>query len=411
MAGSDLSESRVVTCFLRSEGEVLLLRRSGEVGSYPGRWGAVAGYAEGDTDQAARTEIKEEVGFEDVELVRRGRPFSVEDDSLGQRWIVHPYLFDLDRREPTLDWESTEYEWASPAEILHRETVPQLWDSYASVAPSLESIRQDREHGSSYLSLRALEVLRDRAALGTSWRELQTLAADLIDARRSMAVLRNRVNRVMYQADRDGDVAAQFHRAIKEAVKSDRRAAESAAELIRGRTVLTLSRSETVTAALLLARPRIFVAESRPGGEGVEVGLALAAGGLEVTIVPDSGIASLPPFDLVLVGADAVLPNGDVVNKVGTHAAGLVAAARSVPTYVVTSIDKIQSTDEPQLEEAEWELEVELDRWSPMFERAPSGLIAGYVTEEGLLDAAAIADWARKLDEFEAWRAQSAGLR
>ena len=49
-----MAPTAVVTCLPRSGGDVLLLRRSGEVGSYPGRRGAVAGYAEGDPAGAAR---------------------------------------------------------------------------------------------------------------------------------------------------------------------------------------------------------------------------------------------------------------------------------------------------------------------------------------------------------------------
>ena len=47
-----MDESHVV-CFLRNRGEVLLLRRSDQAGSYAGRWNAVAGHVEGDPDGAA----------------------------------------------------------------------------------------------------------------------------------------------------------------------------------------------------------------------------------------------------------------------------------------------------------------------------------------------------------------------
>ena len=46
----DAEATDVVTVFLRNGGAVLLLRRSDEVGSYRGRWGAVAGHAEGGPD-------------------------------------------------------------------------------------------------------------------------------------------------------------------------------------------------------------------------------------------------------------------------------------------------------------------------------------------------------------------------
>ena len=41
-----MDERAVVTVFLRNAGQVLLLRRSEDVGSYSGKWGGVAGHAE-----------------------------------------------------------------------------------------------------------------------------------------------------------------------------------------------------------------------------------------------------------------------------------------------------------------------------------------------------------------------------
>ena len=80
-----------------------------------------------------------------------------------------------------------------------------------------------------------------------------------------------------------------------------------------------LSRSETVTDALLHARPPwVGVAESRPGGEGRVVADTLRETGIPVALVPDAAIATaLVSFqvEVILVGADAILPSGAVVNR------------------------------------------------------------------------------------------------
>ncbi|MFB6138141.1 MAG: NUDIX domain-containing protein, partial [Halobacteriaceae archaeon] len=96
----------VVTCFLRNGTDVLLCRRSEAVGSYAGRWGAVAGHVAPSRDadpaghdplDAARREIAEEAGLADaVTLARRGDPFAVRDADRGTRWLVHPFLFDCE---------------------------------------------------------------------------------------------------------------------------------------------------------------------------------------------------------------------------------------------------------------------------------------------------------------------------
>lgn len=269
-----MNETDVVTCFLRHRSEVLLLKRSDEVGSYVGRWGTVAGHAEGDPEPAAREEIKEEAGLTDaVSFVRAGDSFAVEDTDLDTRWMVHPYLFDCDSRAVETNYKTAEFEWTSPTEIRRYETVPDLWKSYEYVAPTTEIVREDVEHGSTWLSIRALEVLRDRAGVLTTpndrdtseddWGKLTTLAEDLRGARPSMTVIENRINRAMAEASDRKTSEAVEHTAregIEHAYDTDETAANEAAELLDG-TVLTLSRSGTVLEALRQIDVEVIVCE------------------------------------------------------------------------------------------------------------------------------------------------------
>jgi 8-oxo-dGTP diphosphatase len=131
-----LQEKKVVTCFLESENEILILRRSQRVGSYQGRWAGVSGYIETTADEQALTEIKEETSLspEEMELIRKGEPLPVEDKRLGVRWIVHPYLFHIkDRNKIRIDWEHKEARWIKPKEIVNFETVPKLKEALARV--------------------------------------------------------------------------------------------------------------------------------------------------------------------------------------------------------------------------------------------------------------------------------------
>ena len=131
-----LQEKRVVTCFLESEGEILILRRSGEVGSYRGRWAGVSGYIESSADEQALTEIEEETGLGrgEVKLIKKGEPLAVEDEGLGIRWVVHPYLFRIkDRDKIRIDWEHKEARWIKPEDIEHYRTVPKLKEALSRV--------------------------------------------------------------------------------------------------------------------------------------------------------------------------------------------------------------------------------------------------------------------------------------
>jgi len=131
-----LPEKQVVTCFLESSGEILLLRRSEQVGSYQGRWAGVSGYIETTPDEQALTEIAEETSLsgEDLKLVKRGKPLPVKDEKLGVKWVVHPYLFHIkDRDKIKIDWEHKEVRWIKPEELDTYPTVPKLKETLARV--------------------------------------------------------------------------------------------------------------------------------------------------------------------------------------------------------------------------------------------------------------------------------------
>nr|WP_284012971.1 NUDIX domain-containing protein [Halobaculum sp. DT92] len=351
--------AHVVAAFLRNRGELLLVRRSDAASSYPGRWGGVAGYATGDAADPladAVREVREETGVaaDDLTLVRRGDPVDV--DGPEGSFTVHPFLFDCATRSVRPSEELAAVEWVRPPAMLARETVPRLWDAYRAVGPTVETVAADRTHGSAAVSVRALEALRDAAAAAAAddaddgWEGVAAVARALRDARPGMTALATRVNRVMHEAARTpGAVRDRASDAVGTAAGADERAAREAVRVLRGHgdapAVLTLSRSGTVAAALAALDGPVFVAESRPGGEGREAAASLAADGeREVTLVPDSAVASLladGAVDAALVGADAVFPDGSVANKVGTRGLALAAAREGVPVYAATARDKV----------------------------------------------------------------------
>lgn len=143
--------THVVTNFLlrtdTGRDEILLVRRSPRVRTYRGAWAGVSGYVEPgiSTLDQAYTELREETGLErgDVKLLRAGEPIAFDDATVGQSWVVYPFLFAID--DPArihTDWEATEHRWVAPADISMYETVPKLVEALAAVYPS-----QDSAHG------------------------------------------------------------------------------------------------------------------------------------------------------------------------------------------------------------------------------------------------------------------------
>jgi PncC family amidohydrolase len=133
---SPMDEKHVVTCFLEHRGKILILRRSGKVGTYRRSWAGVSGYIETNDIDQAFSEISEETELykKDLKLIRKGKPLEVIDKDLNRKWIVHPFLFHV--RAPDkikIDWEHTESKWIKPSELKKFETVPGLAQAFARV--------------------------------------------------------------------------------------------------------------------------------------------------------------------------------------------------------------------------------------------------------------------------------------
>ncbi len=135
---TDTRATDVVTVFLVHDGRILVLRRSDEVGTYPGRWAGVSGYLESAPLDQAFTELGEELGLgrDDVELLKEGAPLHVRDEEIGRMWRVHPFLFSVkDETRLRLDWEHVQRRWVWPGEIDQLDTVPGLADALHRVYP------------------------------------------------------------------------------------------------------------------------------------------------------------------------------------------------------------------------------------------------------------------------------------
>lgn len=127
--GTKRETRHVVTAFLEHEGKILLVRRSEAVRTHQGLWAGISGYLEHGPLEQAVIEIQEETGLDgpDVELRQEGQPVDVADPEHNIRWIVHPFLFQVNRPDGIrLDWENVEMRWITPAEIDDYATVPGL---------------------------------------------------------------------------------------------------------------------------------------------------------------------------------------------------------------------------------------------------------------------------------------------
>jgi translation initiation factor 2B subunit (eIF-2B alpha/beta/delta family) len=148
--------------------------------------------------------------------------------------------------------------------------------------------------------------------------------------------------------------------------------------------------------ALVRVRPVDFACtEGRPVFEGRTLATRLAAAGCAVRFFTDAAIGhALEGCDAVVVGADAVAAQW-FINKSGTRLLAHAASRYGVPVYVLAGREKFVSGEvEAHLEIVEGALD---EVWpnapdgitvrNPYFERTPLDLVAGVITDAGMLGA------------------------
>lgn len=288
------------------------------------------------------------------------------------------------------------------------------------IAAAIQAIRDDREHGASWLARATAQALlraggRYKDASDETWTAmLRATARTLVSARPSMAAVANAAARVWNagqsaaSSPRDA-LLAEAKRLSTQDAQTQQALYANAATLLSG-TIYTLSRSGTLESILRELGQghiigRVIVAESRPGGEGVALGQALAQSGLAVMLVADAAAGVfIGEATCVALGADSLRADGALVNKVGSYPLALMAKMARKSVYVVCETLKIAAPDFPlQLEEMDpaellpggnagaADASKRLSARNPYFDVTPASLIAAYITEEGILDRDAIA--------------------
>jgi len=157
--------------------------------------------------------------------------------------------------------------------------------------------------------------------------------------------------------------------------------AAAVAAAVLSDTVLTISSSSTVAAAIRIRRPRHVVCmASHPGGEGLSMAGTVSAWSETTVADDDEAIRSLPA-EAVVVGADAVTPHA-VINKVRTRDLAEAALARGLPCYVIAGSAKFISVALPVV---------------PPFEATPLGAFTAIATAAGLITPQQAADRASRV--------------
>ena len=233
-----------------------------------------------------------------------------------------------------------------------------------------------------------------------------------------------RMKRAVADSSAEADCASLFSRLEKEAIAihdEDRQLCRAigrngAALIGEGDGILThcnaggLATSGYGTALAVMftaheagVRFHVFADETRPLLQGARLtAWELMNAGIDVTLICDNMAAQVMKegkIQCVVVGADRIAANGDTANKIGTYGAAVLARAHGIPFYVAAPYStfdliardgaaipiELRAADEVTHGFGAVTAPPGVAVYNPAFDVTPAELIAGIITERGVL--------------------------
>ena len=278
------------------------------------------------------------------------------------------------------------------------------------IANRLEGIASDTRRGASELAALAVAVFdvaapAKTASAGEYVTALQRLSRDIAALRPAMAPIQNSVARLFYdvlrRSARTSDANTVFTHVRTASREMKRRLAETDSlvtghfrrRFSRKKRPIIISYSSQVIHSLAAAgknRLDIIVCESRPAFEGRRTARRARDFARSVTLITEAQIGlAMKRADCVVLGSDAVHPNGSIRNKVGSRVLALAAKDERRTVIVLANRYKmlgasgaVPETHPPRevWPSAPPDIRVEND----YFESVPASLVSYIVMEDGV---------------------------
>jgi translation initiation factor eIF-2B subunit alpha/methylthioribose-1-phosphate isomerase len=157
----------------------------------------------------------------------------------------------------------------------------------------------------------------------------------------------------------------------------------------------------TALAPLRMARDRnifVWVDETRPRLQGLLTAWELEQEDINYALIVDNAAGyymKQSEIDLVIVGADRIVSNYDVANKIGTYEKAVLAKENNIPFYVaapMTTFDKnfkngknIKIEERDSIEVTKIFDFIPNEIKNPAFDVTPAKYITGIITEKGII--------------------------
>lgn len=149
----------------------------------------------------------------------------------------------------------------------------------------------------------------------------------------------------------------------------------------------------------------VWACETRPVLQGARLTVwELTQDQIPVTLITDNMagyVMHQKDLDAIIVGADRIAANGDTANKIGTYSLAILAAYHHIPFYVAAPLSTIDTSiragsdipietrhaDEVRMIQNTLVTVPEVEVFNPAFDVTPAELIAGIITEKGIIRA------------------------
>jgi ribose 1,5-bisphosphate isomerase len=294
---------------------------------------------------------------------------------------------------------------------------------HESVLDAAERIRRLEVQGARNVAIAAIQAVEAGAkqsrarGKGAFLKELINAKTVLFASRETEPLMRNAIRHIVHTVETTEEesvrelvdvvslVSSQFLESLERS--KEKIAAVGSKRVSNGSKVLTHCHSSTVTNMLRKARDEgksfeVVCTESRPVFQGRITAKEMLEAGIETTLIVDSAVRYfVNDVDLVVVGADAITSEGNVINKIGTSMVALAAKEARTPFYVVSELLKF----DPATIQGDYEI-IEERNSSEVWADPPSGLtirnpafdvtrrefIHGIICEEGIISSHSISE-------------------
>ena len=279
----------------------------------------------------------------------------------------------------------------------------------------LDELNSDMESGARELALKTVKFFKK--VIQT--RNLESILGFIDGLRRvkpTMAPIQNLreiFGMVIESGKLDFDqimiVAERVENLIEESNKQIYSNLLNSIDLTESTSLMTISRSSTVEYVIqrLCGKNElgnVFVPVSHPLNEGITLARNLAAAKCNVHLIPDFAVAHyIQKTRLILVGADAIIPEG-FANKIGTKTLAITAHHVGVPFIVLADFLKIQLEEKPlkfEFIDAFPEIkDANIKTTVPLFELLEHEYVAMYVTNIGVFKGNEMENMKKKISEM-----------